>query len=631
MTTALTAIITTTIIKTNITTNIKAIVTAIALKTNTHSQRRSLFFTMPLMFVAIVIMALSAQAAWAQSSNDEALELLMSDYWNYRLQENPITATYYGIADFNHLLPQVSPQDRARRLRQEQALLARLKELNRLELSVQNQVNLDLLEWVIGISVEAQLLNISRVPFNTFSGFFTRALRASFGVQMTTTEDYQAYISRLQEFPRYFQENMDNMREGIRTGFVLPKIVIDGVLPTVKAQVYDNPEQSSLFEPFENLSDSLTTQQQQQILAEGRRAINEFAIPAFRELAEFLENEYYLASSTSIGVTELAGGGDYYAHQIRRYTTLTDLDADEIHAIGLSEVGRIREEMDLLIQSLNFEGSFEEFTDFLRDDPKFYASSKEQLLKEAAFVAKKIDYLMPEFFGRLPRTPYGVVPVPDEIAPNYTTASYNSAPIGGIRGDAYWVNTYALDQRPLYELTALTLHEAVPGHHQQNAIARELDNLPAFRQQLGFSAFGEGWGLYAEKLGIEMGVYETPYDDFGRLSYEMWRACRLVIDTGIHAKGWSRDRALAYLGDNTSLTETNVRAEVDRYISWPAQALAYKLGEMKILELRVKTETALGTNFDIRAFHDAVLGDGALTLDALEASINRFIASQLAK
>jgi uncharacterized protein (DUF885 family) len=576
-------------------------------------------------------MAFLAPISWAQSNSDDDLNQLMVEYWNYRLQENPITATYSGVADFNHLLPQVSPVDQARRLRQEQDWLAQLKEFDSNELSPQNQVNLDLLQWVIEISVEGQQLNVSRVPFNTFSGFFTSALRASFGVQMTTVEDYSAYIARLQEFPRYFRENMDNMREGIRTGFVLPKIVIDGVLPTVQAQVYDNPEQSSLFDPFENLSDDLTQPQQQQLVAEGRRAITEFALPAFRELADFLENEYYSASSTSIGVTELVGGADYYAHQIRRYTTLTNLSADDIHAIGLAEVSRIRTEMDALIDSLEFEGSFAEFTDFLRTDPQFYATSKEQLLKEAAFVAKKIDYRMPEFFGRLPRLPYGVVPVPDEIAPNYTTASYNSAPVGGIRGAAYWVNTYALDQRPLYELTALTLHEAVPGHHQQNAIARELTDLPDFRQQLGFSAFGEGWGLYAEKLGIEMGMYETPFDDFGRLSYEMWRACRLVIDTGIHAKGWSRDRALAYLSDNTSLSDANVRAEVDRYISWPAQALAYKLGEMKILELRQKTETALGTDFDLRQFHDAVLGNGALPLDALEASIDRFIASQLAK
>lgn len=557
------------------------------------------------------------------------LEQTMSEYWDFRLQENPIAATRAGLKQYNHLLPQVSPVDQARRLRAEQAFAAALETIERSSLTEANQVNLDLLKWVLEISIEGQLLNAAQVPFNTFSGFFSSALRSSFGVQMRTVEDYEDYIARLQEFPRYFQENIDNMRDGIRSGLVLPKIVIDGVLPTVQAQVYDNPEQSSLFDPFRNLSSSLSSSEQQQIISQGRQAIREYTVPAFRELAEFLENEYYLASSDTIGVTELKGGPEYYAHQIRRYTTISDLSADEIHEIGLGEVARIRSEMETLITELDFAGSFEDFTQFLRTDPQFYAPSEAQLLKEAAYVAKKIDYRMPEFFGKLPRTPYGVVPVPDEIAPNYTTASYNSAKVGGTRGGAYWVNTFALDQRPLYELTALTLHEAVPGHHQQNAIAQEQENVPEFRKQLGFSAFGEGWGLYAEKLGIEMGVYETPYDDFGRLSYEMWRACRLVIDTGIHAKGWSRERALDYLSSNTSLSEANVRAEVDRYISWPAQALAYKLGELKILELREKTELALGSDFDIRRFHDAILGNGALPLSALESAIDRFIAGEI--
>ena len=289
-------------------------------------------------------------------------------------------------------------------------------------------------------------------------------------------------------------------------------------------------------------------------------------------------------------------------------------------------MARIRLEMDEVIADTGFTGSFEEFTNFLRSDPQFYASDAQQLLKEAAFVAKKIDYVMPEFFGRLPRVPYGVVPVPDEIAPNYTTASYNSGPVGGTRGGAYWVNTFALDQRPLYELPALTLHEAGPGHHQQTAIARELEDLPPFRRELYFSAFGEGWGLYSEKLGIEMGIYQTAYEHFGRLSYEMWRACRLVIDTGSHAQGWTRQRALDYLSDNTSLSAANVRAEVDRYISWPGQALAYKLGEMKISELRQRAEEELGDAFDIRSFHDALLGQGSLPLDLLETVVETYIA-----
>ena len=381
--------------------------------------------------------------------------------------------------------------------------------------------------------------------------------------------------------------------------------------------------------PLLDLSDRLPETVQADLVEDTRDAIRSYAIPAFRELVRFLEEEYYPAAAESIAVSDLENGEAFYAHQIRVYTTRTDLTAAQIHELGLSEVARIREEMDEVIEASGFDGSFAEFTEFLRSDPQFYATSEEQLLKEAAFVAKQIDYKMPEFFGRLPRLPYGVVAVPDEIAPNYTTASYNGAPIGGIRGGAYWVNTFALDQRPLYELPALTAHEAVPGHHHQNAIAREMEDLPDFRKQLYFSAMGEGWGLYAEKLGIEMGIYNNAYEHFGRLSYEMWRACRLVIDTGIHTQGWSRQQALDYLSSNTSLSAANVRAEVDRYISWPAQALSYKLGELKIIELRARAETALGDRFDLRQFHDVLLGQGALPLDLLERIIDDWIELEL--
>jgi uncharacterized protein (DUF885 family) len=550
----------------------------------------------------------------------------MDIYWSYRLAESPTLATAAGMNDYNHLLPQVAPLDRSRRLRAEQEFLLQLGDIDRTALNLENQINYDLLGWVLEISIESMELNTDRIPFNTFSSFFTGALRASYGVSMTTEEDYQAYTSRIREFPRYFAENIDNMREGMRSGFVLPKVIIDGVLPTVRAQVYDNPDNSSLFEPIAEVSDRLSAAVQEQIRLEAREAIRLYAIPAFRELAEFLQNEYYPMATEGIAAQDLSNGDAFYTHQIKVYTTRTDLSAEQIHNIGVSEVARIRREMEEVIAASGFDGSFEEFTEFLRAEPRFYANDETALLKEASFIAKKIDYLLPEFFGRLPRVPYGVVPVPVEIAPNYTAASYNSSPVGGIRGGAFWVNTFALDQRPLYELPALTLHEAVPGHHLQTSIARELENLPEFRKELYFSAFGEGWGLYSEKLGIEMGIYGNSYEHFGRLSYEMWRACRLVIDTGIHSQGWTRQEAMNYLTDNTSLSAVNVRAEVDRYISWPGQALAYKLGEMKILELRQRTEAALGDAFDLRSFHDALLGQGALPLDILDTVIENYIA-----
>ena len=576
----------------------------------------------------LLVVALNSIQTFAQSDRRQ-LEELLADYWSYTLQESPTLATRAGVNDFNHLLPQVSPVDQARKLRSEEAFQERLNSIDRDSLNRDNQVNYDLLDWELGRSIDGMRLNTSRIPFNTFSSFFSGALRASFGINMNTEEDYRDYIARIEEFPRYFNENIENMRQGIRDGFVLPKIIIGGVLPTVQAQVYDNPDDSSLADPILDINERLPEAVRTQIINDTRSAIRTYAIPSFRQLVTFLEEEYYPAATEGIAATDLENGEEYYSHQIRVYTTRTDLTADDIHEIGLSEVTRIRSEMDALIEESGFEGSFGEFTEFLRTDPQFYAETTEELLQAASFVAKKIDYRMPEFFGRLPRTPYGVVPVPDEIAPNFTTAAYNYAVVGGTRGGAYWVNTYALDQRPLYELPALTAHEAVPGHHQQNAIASEIEGVPEFRKVLGYSAFGEGWGLYSEKLAIDMDIYENEYEHFGRLSYEMWRACRLVIDTGIHAKGWSRQQALDYLGDNTSLSQANIRAEVDRYISWPGQALAYKLGEMKILELRARAETELDDRFDIREFHDVVLGQGALPLDLLERVVNQYIEEAL--
>ena len=576
----------------------------------------------------LLVVALNSIQTFAQSDRRQ-LEELLADYWSYTLQESPTLATRAGVNDFNHLLPQVSPVDQARKLRSEEAFQERLNSIDRDSLNRDNQVNYDLLDWELGRSIDGMRLNTSRIPFNTFSSFFSGALRASFGINMNTEEDYRDYIARIEEFPRYFNENIENMRQGIRDGFVLPKIIIGGVLPTVQAQVYDNPDDSSLADPILDINERLPEAVRTQIINDTRSAIRTYAIPSFRQLVTFLEEEYYPAATEGIAATDLENGEEYYSHQIRVYTTRTDLTADDIHEIGLSEVTRIRSEMDVLIEESGFEGSFGEFTEFLRTDPQFYAETAEELLQAASFVAKKIDYRMPEFFGRLPRTPYGVVPVPDEIAPNFTTAAYNYAVVGGTRGGAYWVNTYALDQRPLYELPALTAHESVPGHHQQNAIASEIEGVPEFRKVLGYSAFGEGWGLYSEKLAIDMDIYENEYEHFGRLSYEMWRACRLVIDTGIHAKGWSRQQALDYLGDNTSLSQANIRAEVDRYISWPGQALAYKLGEMKILELRARAETELDDRFDIREFHDVVLGQGALPLDLLERVVNQYIEEAL--
>jgi len=567
---------------------------------------------------------LSADDKMPLSANKQ-LTTIITERWDYSLRENPMSATHAGIEKYNHLLNRVSSVDNNRRLDAEKVFFNRLISINVSALTAENRINHQLLKWVLEQEIEGYQLNLSRIPLTTFSSFFMSVLNMANGLPMTSVKDYQDYISRLNDIPRYFNENIDNMRTGIKTNFTLPKIVVEGIFPTVMAQVYKDPTKSSLYKPFIKISGDISAENQKKLRVSAKKAILQSAIPAFKSFADFFGGEYLAAATDTLGAEQMNNGKAYYAHQIKTYTTLTNITAQQIHQTGLSEVKRIRAEMVKVIKELNFEGTFDDFTEFLRTDPQFYAKSAKDLLKEAAYIAKRIDYVMPEFFGNLPRIPYGIVPVPKEIAPNYTTASYNSALVGGNRGGAYWLNTYQLDQRPLYELTALTLHEGVPGHHHQSAISSELQNVPKFRLALYFSAYGEGWGLYAEKLGLEMGLYDTPYDNFGRLSYEMWRACRLVIDTGIHAMGWSRQQGLDFLASNTSLSQANVRAEVDRYISWPGQALSYKVGELAIWTLRNKAEKSLGEKFNIKNFHDTLLGNGALPLTMVEAEIDRYI------
>ena len=551
----------------------------------------------------------------------------MAEYWDYYLAEYPVAATRNGVDGFNNRFASVTPAAETRRLAIERRFLARLEDIDDSAFTESDRINAQLLEWVLRDAVGARTLGLSRIPFNTFSGFFMNAITAATGVRMESVGDYEDYLERLEDIPRYFDENIANLESGSHAGFVLPRVVIDGVAPTLRAQVKDRADDSGFFAPFESQPEALSRAEYVRLSARAREIIGERVFPAFTKLADFLERDY--EASDTIGASFLPRGAEYYAFQIRRYTTLTDIDADEIHRAGLDEVLRIRAEMLAIIDEVGFEGSFDDFTEFLRTDPQFYAKTPVALLKEAAWIAKRVDYEMPRFFGKLPRQSYGVVPVPDEIAPNYTTGAYFGAPLNGATGGAFWLNTYALDQRPLYELPALTLHEAVPGHHHQGALALEMAEVPAFRRDLYFSAFGEGWALYAEKLGVEMGIYQTPYEHFGRLSYEMWRACRLVVDTGIHAKGWSRQQAIDYMTANTGLSAGNIRAEVDRYISWPGQALAYKLGEIKIWELRREAEATLGEAFDLREFHDVLLGNGALPLAALKRVVDRYIDSKL--
>jgi uncharacterized protein (DUF885 family) len=408
---------------------------------------------------------------------------------------------------------------------------------------------------------------------------------------------------------------------------VQPKVVLKGFEDSVRAFINESAKDSIFYAPFSNIQDTNVDYiQLQNLRVQAHLIITNEVFSAYQNFYDFLITEYIPKSKSNIATKTLPNGLAYYQNRSNFYTT-TQMSVDDIHYLGINEVKRIRDEMQTVVDQLKYEGSLNQFIKYLRTDKKFYAQTADELIKQASYVAKKMDAKLPKLFSYLPRTPYGVEPVPENIAPKYTTGRYIS-PTRDDQPGYYWVNTYALDKRPLYALTALTLHEAVPGHHLQISLSREMQDLPDVRRYTYISAFGEGWGLYSEFLGKEVGMYNDPYDEFGRLSYEMWRACRLVVDTGMHVKGWSRHKAINFMLENTALSEHNVQTEIDRYISWPAQALSYKIGELTIKRLRFKAEDELGKRFDLRAFHHAVLEHGSVPLSVLEENILHFIQRQ---
>ena len=578
--------------------------------------------------VSTMLLAGAAQLALGQQATPaNELHQLFTDEWDRRLQRDPLFASTRGVTDYNDRLPDMSAAAQQTALEEDLHFLERLEAIDRDALSAEDRTNFDLFEFVVGHRANLARYRPYQVPFTSDSGFHTRILRMYEAMPYRTTEDYEAYLSRLHAVESYFAQNIQNMRAGLAEGRTQPRAILDGVVPSISAAIVDSPEESVFFTPFLSIPDYFNAEDADRLRSAASAAIAETVIPAYREFMQFFTDEYIPGARDSLGASSLENGRAYYEDLTRYFTSLDDAHPDEIHELGLREVARIRAEMDEIIEEVEFDGTFAEFIEFLRTDPQFYVDDPEQLLKEASWLAKKADGQMPAFFRTLPRMPYGVMAVPDDIAPNYTTGRYWGAPVGGQRGGYYLVNTFALDKRPLYEMPALTVHEGVPGHHHQIALAQELDRLPEFRRTFYPHAFGEGWGLYSEKLGIEMDIYETPYDNFGRLSYEMWRAVRLVVDTGMHYKGWTRDEALEYLAENTALSLQNVRTEIDRYISWPGQALAYKMGELKFLELRARATEELGGDFDIRDFHDAVLINGGVPLDMLDGAVDRYIDS----
>jgi uncharacterized protein (DUF885 family) len=565
-------------------------------------------------------------AATRANPATRAFHALLVEQWEADLRNNPLVATAAGDSRYDDRLPVATPAEFERIAREDADFLARLRHIDRAALSPADRLNHELLSFILEHRVALAPFRAWRAPMLSDDGFHVEVMRMADGVPMNTSADYEKYVARLRAIPGYFDQNIANMWRGMREGWMLPAEILPGIRAVIDGQQFASAEQSPFWAPFRSMPESMPAAEQERLRAAARTAIEEGVVPAYRDLRDFFVDDYWQDGRPSVGARALPDGTRYY-EALTRYFTNLDVTPAQVHEIGLREVARIRGEMDAVMKEVKFDGDFAAFLQFLRTDPQFYAKSGNELLMRASFIAKRVDGMLPAYFGHLPRMPYSVEPVPAELAPNYTGGRYSPPPVGGRRGGQYWVNTYALDKRPLYVLPALTLHEAVPGHHLQGAIAQEQGEVPPFRRNFYPHAYGEGWGLYAEKLGKEMGVYTTPYEEFGRLTYEMWRAVRLVVDTGLHAQGWTRQQAQDYLASNTALSLHEVRTEVDRYIAWPGQALAYKMGELKILELRARAERELGATFDIRAFHDAVLMNGGVPLPVLERQIAEYVAA----
>ncbi|HYJ78138.1 MAG TPA: DUF885 domain-containing protein [Longimicrobiaceae bacterium] len=579
---------------------------------------------------ALTLLAGGAAAAQQPGTPSERLRQLFADEWEWRLRESPQLATSVGDRRYNDRLASVGLADQLRRLQDTRAFLARLRAIPRDSLGPAERVNYDVFAFVKRNDVEEVELLDHLIPITNREGFHTAFPELADRVPLRTAEDYRNYVARLRGFRAYAGQHVEVMREGMRRGFVLPAVSLEGIEGTLQPHIVDDPTRSLLWKPFAAFPASVPEGERAALAAAGREAIMQSVVAGYRDFLEFVTREYRPAARRGIGASELPGGREYYAQRVRYYTTL-DLTADQVHATGLREVARLRAAMDSVMRAAGFTGSFAEFVHFLRTDPRFYPRTAEELMERNAVFLKRMDGELPRLFGRLPRMSYGIKPIPDYIAPRTTTAYYGQPAGDGTRAGFYWINTYDLPSRPFYEIEALASHEAVPGHHLQLALQQELEGVPNFRRFGGVTAFVEGWALYAESLGKELGFYTDPYSEFGRLSYEMWRACRLVVDTGIHAQGWTRQRAIDYMAGNSALTLTNVTNEVDRYIAWPGQALAYKTGQMKIRELRTEAERALGGRFDVRRFHDLVLGGGSLPLSVLETNVREWIAAEQAR
>ncbi len=552
------------------------------------------------------------------------LQQLFTEEWELRLLENPAFATQTGDHRYNDRLPGVKEEDFNHRAQALRGIRERLKAIDRAALAPAEQLDYDFFSRELQIQIDDLAFGAHYIPITKMNGLPVFLPDIMLVTPFRTAADYEKYTRRLQAFAGLAGDLIELMRAGLRKGYMPSRWALAGVADGFRVHAASRGEDSVFFQPFRAFPAGIAEADRARLCAAGLDAIARSVAPGYQALANFIEKEYLPAIPEELATPQAPDPAGYYAFCIRRFTSL-DLSPAEIHATGLAEVARIRAEMGAVMQSVGFNGTLREFSDALRSDPRFFVDTPEQLMKEVAYLMKRIEGQLPGLFKTLPRTPFGMREIPAHLAPTSTSAYYFLPGGDGTTAGFYYVNTYDLKSRPLYEYEALSLHEAVPGHHLQLALQLEMPEVPQFRKWSETTAFIEGWALYAERLGLEMGFYRDPYSNFGRLIYEMWRAARLVVDTGLHAMGWSRQQAIDYLAENTALSLLNIANEVDRYIAWPGQALAYKIGELKIRALRQQAEEKLGASFDVREFHDIVLRNGGVPLSVLEENIKDWL------
>jgi prolyl oligopeptidase len=569
---------------------------------------------------------LVSQPALADARED--LHALLDEAWEWYLAENPMVASRAGDRRYNTEWGDSSIAGIERRHLERRDFLRRVYAIDRAALPEADKLNYELFRRDLQRRVDEHRFKGFLMPFSQRGGVQNLDSQATY-LRFDKVADFEDWLARLAKIDTVVDQTIEVANLGIEQGYVLPRILMERLPDQIALQLVEDGMDSPFYRTFEKMPDTIATKDQERLRAAAKKTIEDTVVPAYRKLARYFDKTYLPATRESVGLSNLPNGSAWYEFLARRYTT-TLMTPDEIHRAGLEEVKRIRGEMQEIIDELEFEGDFQAFLSFLRTDPQFYYDNPDDLYEAYLATSKRIDPELVRLFGTLPRMPYGVKPIPDAIAPDTTTAYYSRPAADGSRAGIYWVNLYKPEVRPKYEIEVLSVHEAMPGHHLQLAIQQELGDMPNFRRYSGFTAFVEGWGLYSESLGYDLGLYTDPYSRFGALTYDMWRAVRLVVDTGIHYKGWTRQQAIDFFKDNAAKTEHDIVNEIDRYIVMPGQALAYKIGQLKILSLRASAEAALGDHFDVRAFHDALLGAGALPLDILQQRMDAWIAEQLA-